>query len=261
VTQPDSQQVSSLPTTQTNVQPASPPPKPVEFWTKFHFFKLRFDEYTFNHWYIYLIGFGFIVLSTAILWDIRQGFLCCSDGFYYFGPAFNLSSTEGVLANWLGNLWAAGLFLIAVPFNRWRASASSTFQMLLDKKRISSVGQVGGISQDYRGFLEEYQRTLLSNKRYILIGISVIIPLIVILIWWKQWNIPYLRNLSMVDPLLLAIEWVRSILQYTLTALFLAYCFGVGAWVMCIMSSTCLYRHYTRVIEGILSNANCSANC
>ncbi len=28
-----------------------------------------------------------------------------------------------------------------------------------------------------------------------------------------------------------------------------------------LMSSTRLYRHYTRVIERIFSKANCSANC
>ena len=219
--------------TQPDAQSASSPPTPIEFWNRFRFFPLRFDEYSFNHWYIYVIGFYFIGLLTDILWDIRQGFLCCSDGFYYFGPAFNFSLSEGELTHWPFILWSMGLFLIALPFNRWRASIPSIFQMLLNKRHISSVSQASDISQDYKQFLEEYQRALLSNKRYILIGVSVIIPLIVILIWWKTYGIPDLAYMSK-DPLLLAIEWSRSVLFGGIFDLLLAYFFGVGAWMMYI---------------------------
>ncbi|HKF36662.1 MAG TPA: hypothetical protein VKB35_07130 [Ktedonobacteraceae bacterium] len=142
-----------------------------EFWHSFRFFPLRFDEYVFTHWYLFTIGLEGVLLILAASSDLINGFaIPAHDGLYYFLHAFHNSATYGVLTDWIYTSGIVAVSLIALAFNSWRRSIPTTFQELLSHRRISSIHENGDVKREYSGFLDRYQKTLLSRKRFILLG-------------------------------------------------------------------------------------------
>lgn len=190
----------------------------VDFRDSFRLFPLRFDKYCFDHWYLLIVGFYLSLMVLSTIYDVRFAQLCPGCGDRFFNLKYDLTS-------WILISLVLALVLVLLAFNGWRRNILSTFQVLLNKGRIYSHSQDIDIAQEYRCFLDAYQNTLLSKKRYILIAGSVIITLVVQLLTWG--------NPSRFDALLSIDSWFIAIV-YLVNFLFLSYFFGVAAWAMSV---------------------------
>lgn len=175
-----------------------------DFWYSFRLFPLHFDEYAFDHWYIFIVGASLIYLTI------------------------DFANVKKNITNPL--LISLGLVLVltVLAFNNWRRSVPKTFQTLLTKERTYSINQSGDIDEDYLTFIEDYQRTLLSNKRFFMISISIII--VVGFIFWGEFH--YLFPAS--SDSLLIVQVAGALLKVIIPTSLLGYFFGVAAWAMII---------------------------
>ncbi len=200
------------------------PSAPTDFWHRFRLFRFNFEEYSFNHWYVFLlVGFS-TFLFLDILYDVRNKS-------FDFSDSFEFSLTKFALTDWLFISLLVALALTVLAFNRWRGNIPTTFKLLLVKGRVRSLNQGSDINKEYSYFLEEYQRNLLSNKRYIVITISMVTCLALFFFIALIRYIPASLLGFKEDPLYYLIVWVFWTL---LPAIFLGYFFGVGAWVIII---------------------------
>ncbi len=170
------------------------------FWQSFHLFSLRFDEYVFDHIFVFIFLAYLIALVLDLLFDLRSK---------AFDPGRDFVYVKYDLTNWILISLAVALVLIVMSFNRWRSSIPSTFQKLLSKERINSTKQEANITQEYRYFLEEYQRTLLSSKRYFVIGISMLIAFGYAFIHERS----FILSPHPSDPYLLLLGWLLAIFK------------------------------------------------
>ena len=187
----------------------------VDFQDSFRLFPLRFDKFCINHGYLLIAGSTLIFSALYTIYDVRFAQLC--PDCYHF---YNLKSEFTI---WGIITLEITLVLLLLASNGWRRNILPTFQALLYKRRIYSHGQNTDIAQEYQYFLNAYQNALLSNKRYILIAISFITTLVFFLLAWGHPSRP--------DALLSIDSWFIAIINL-LNFLFLAYFFGVAAWIM-----------------------------
>lgn len=222
------------PTAQSGVPPVSTPATPADFWSHFHVFPLNFENYSFDHWYFYTIGYSVIMALLAIILDLSYGaYFYPRDFTYFLLHDFSQTYTKYTLFNWHGILEVIGLSLIALTFNNWRHSIPGTFQTLLSKDRISSNRQGADLHQDFYQFLEQYRQMLLNKKRYILIGSIVVICMTptLILLWQSAvYNISHIRF----DPLYWSVSFIYFLFNAPLIVLVEAYFFGIGCWVIAV---------------------------
>jgi len=159
------------------------------------------------------------VLVGDLNYDLRFDAIFSASGFY------NLKRD---LTSWTLIPLVIALALAILAFNRWRHHIPATFQMLLSKSRIASVSQAGDLHQEYQRFLEEYQRALLSHKRYFLVSTTVIICFLIFLVTTIQ-QLSY----TAIPPVLWTLRLVAGLCSI-LVAVIWGYFFGIGAWAMCI---------------------------
>jgi hypothetical protein len=177
---------------------------PKDFWHSFRLFPFPFDDFAFDHWYIFIVGASLIYLTIDVA-NIRKN-----------------------ITNPLLTSLGAILVLTVLAFNRWRYSVPKTFQTLLIKELVNSINQSGDIKADYLTFLEDYQRALLSNKRFFMISLSIIIA--VGFTFWGEFH--YLFPAS--SHTLLIIQIAGALLKVIIPLSLLGYFFGVAAWAMII---------------------------
>src|SRR6266849_4687352 len=187
----------------------------VDFQNTFRLFPLRFDTFCFDHWYWLIIGFVVPYIISSFTFDVRIAQLCPQCEHFY--------NIKNVLSNWFFISLVVALVLELLTFNTWRRNILSTFQVLLNKRRIYSHNQDTEVAQEYRSFLNTYQSTLLSYKRYFVIAIPVIFTCIYLLYIWSD---PGRK-----DALLSIDDWFIEIL-IILAFLFMSYFFGIAVWVM-----------------------------
>ena len=215
----------------------------IDFWQPFDTFPfpLQFDKYVFTHWYLFTIGLEGVLLILAVSSDLIDGFaIPAHDGLYYFLHEFHNSETYRVLTDWVYLSGVVAISLIALAFNSWRSSIPKTLKELLSHGRISSLHENGDVKREYSSFLDRYQKTLLSRKRYILLGAMFIICLA---LTWD--NFPYaydlFRHYSLLIPHspLFGISGIAQTMTYivvgTILAIFLeGYFFVAGTWVLAV---------------------------
>jgi hypothetical protein len=189
-----------------------------DFQNNFHLFPLGFDTFCFDHWYWLIIGFIVPFIMLIITFDVRYAQLCPQCALYY--------DVNSVLSNWMLLSLVVALSLALLTFNTWRRNIPSTFQALLNKRRIYAHNQDTEVAQEYRTFLNAYQSTLLSHKRYVVIAIPVIFTFIFQLYIWSTWS-----NFGRWDALLSIDNWLTVIL-IIVAYLFISYFFGIGIWAM-----------------------------
>jgi len=212
--------------------PVSAPATLADFWSRFHVFPLNFDDYFFNHWSFYTIGYYFVVVLLAIILDLRYSSIVYHDPTFYLHFYFPYTYTKGILTDWRYILDVIGISLTGLTFNQWRHRIPGTFQTLLNKERIASNHQGTDLHQEYYQFLGRYQHLLLSNKRYIVIGSIVAVCMIatLILVWPIEYYISYLRF----DPLYGSVRFLYYLINTPLAILLEAYFFGVGCWTIAV---------------------------
>lgn len=228
------------------------------YWSGFRIFPLRFDEWNFDHWWWLLLAFYIGCFTLSVLWDLHSqitynGFVCQTtrvcDGLFGRPPFnaiindFNHALTVQTLRNYPYHLFIIGQFFLILLFNNWRKKIPAFFQELQNKKIIVSDEQVTDSSREYPKFLEEYQKALLSEKRYRVLGLLLFCCLIYFFFWWKLFGFqntitvypsndfyPYYST-STNDSFLAVIENLLSIGQ-ALSIILLCYFVAVGGWVM-----------------------------
>jgi hypothetical protein len=213
---PASQQDSSIQSDKPNLNRDSSTSAIEKFWDSFRFFpKRRFilkwlDENSYRYWFVPVGTLVFIVLFAALLYDMRL-----NDDYSYL---------KRILTSWSIIPMAVALSLAALTFNIWRDSIPRTFKAL--QKRLSFPIRVENTWKEYLQFLEDYQQTLLSNKRYIPVSIIMIISLFISFLSTRQAILE--TNLALSPWRLLAVLFLLFL------AVIWGYFFGVGAWGMCI---------------------------
>ncbi len=190
----------------------------VDFHDSFRLFPLQFDKFCFNHWY-WLMASGFLILTVLnTIWDVRVAQL--------YPGSYHFIRLQNELTSWVNISSVIALVLVLLAFNGWRRNIIPTFQVLLNKGRIYSHSQDTDLAKEYQYFLDAYQNTLLSKKRYILIAVSVIIIFVFLLL--TEGNFLYFLLRSRFDALLL-IDDSFTVIWYLLSFLFLSYFFGVAS--------------------------------
>jgi hypothetical protein len=177
---------------------------PKDFWHAFRLLPFSFDDFAFDHWYLFIVGASLIYLTIDVA-NIRKN-----------------------ITNLLLTSLGAILVLAVLAFNRWRYSVPKTFQTLLIKELVYSINQSGDIKAGYLTFLEDYQRALLSNKRFFMISLSIITA--VGFTFWGEFH--YLFPAS--SHTLLIIQIAGALLKVIIPLSLLGYFFGVAAWAMII---------------------------
>jgi hypothetical protein len=192
-------------------------------------FPLRFDEYVFNHWYLFSIGLYLTLMTLGAILDIAYGFYFHHQAFYYFQYDFHNTYVYGDLTDWIYILGVVAVSLIALAFNKWRRSIYSRLQVLISKQRLRSIHTGGDVNQEYRRFLEEYQQALLSNKRYFLV-----VPMMIIFNGYTLWVVPLFFSyyMSRYDPLLGLLHFMRFVVGTPLATLLEGYFLATGTWVL-----------------------------
>ena len=213
-------------TAQSNVTSVSDSAALTDFWSHFRLFPLNLEDYSFDHWYFFTIGYYIVMALLAVIFDLRHGF-------YHLLHDFSQTLTRFTLFDRITIFEIIGTSLIALTFNHWRHSIPGTFKTLLSKERISSTHQCIDIQREYDLFLEQYQQMLLSKKRYILIGsIVVIIMIPTFILSWP--NILYVISNIRSDPFFWSVGLIYSLLAVPLAFLLEAYFIGVGSWVIVV---------------------------
>ena len=211
---------------QSGVPSVSAPAALADFWSHFRLFPLSFEDYSFDHWYLFPIGYYLILALLAVILDLRLSP-------YYLLHDFSQTYTRFTLFNGIHIFEIIGTSLIALTFNNWRHSISGTFQALLSKERISSSHPGADIHQEYYLFLEQYQQMLSSKKRYILIGsivVLIMIPTLVVNGPLVLYDISSIRF----EPLFWSVKLIYDLIDTALAFLLEAYFIGVGSWVIVV---------------------------
>lgn len=124
------------------------------------------------------------------------------------------------------------LALILWLFNRWRHSIPQTFRELLRRGQINSLTQGEDVQKVYLRFLNNYQKTLLSRKRYafsILITIMYAVPCFIALR-------SHIFPVGHFDPILQTIRWITDFIRVVIIASLLGYFSGIGLWAIATSS-------------------------
>lgn len=193
-----------------NVSLSSPLAMSADYWNSIHVFASRFDESGFTFWYIYILGAYTLLLLPFVL---------------HVTHLINIF-TPHELAFYRENLWlilfiGIAIVLMVLTFNMWRVSICTTFQTLITKQRIRLKNEDGNLDQEYRIFIDDYTKDLLSRRRYISVAISVAVCLV---LFWLLLA-PYVSFSSHISPLLIFL--IPS-------ALILGYFLGISSWIMIV---------------------------
>lgn len=137
------------------------PTPPFNFWHTFRLFPSSFDESGFKYWYIYIYGLLALALIPLLASYFNVVVLPSKYKFY----------TENAP---LIILLPITLSLVVLSYNHWRRGIRGVFEDFDTGRHLSSRRGESHFSEDYTSFLNEYQNELLSNHRYIIIGIAVI---------------------------------------------------------------------------------------
>jgi hypothetical protein len=195
---------------------------PVDFWRAFRTFPLQFDEYCFTYWYFLVGAFILIVLAGATIYDTAHAVI-------YSSLSFPLLTS--IFTTWTFIPLVVTFALVAGTFNAWRRRIPPTFQTLIAKQRVRSTQQGRDLQQEYQDFLDTFQQTLLSNKRYIPVASIMMLSLVICLLSTRS---------ALLDPTVPHILWPVSVwtlcwllvLGLLVVALIWGYFFGIAAWTM-----------------------------
>lgn len=210
------------------------------FWSSFRLFPLKFDRYSFKYWYLYVIGYGILLLIVDLILDNYVNRVKPTvpilplPGAY---PYTRLDVTNGVLLSAI-----VAVILIMLAFNSWANRIRSIFQTLLDKGRISAANKDVDLNNAYLTFLDEYQKNLLSKKRYWLASLPVGLAVVYIL------NAIFLKtafinlNLRFFPAFEKGVWIAKGFIGLILPALLLGYFIAVATWVM-----YCTGRHIKKL--------------
>lgn len=194
----------------------------------FRLFPFKFEESCFNRWYILLSSGAAILLLLDMLYDIQNKSLNIADGFEF-------SLTKSAFTDWLFISLVVALALSVLAFNKWRGTVPAAFKILLTKERVGSFHRGSDVTAEYHNFLREYQVKLLSNKRYLVIAISMATCFILFFLMASNRYFPPSALGFNDDSLYYFIVWIFWI---TLPTFFLGYFFGVAAWTIMITGLT-----------------------
>jgi hypothetical protein len=228
------------------------------FWSRFRIFPIRFDEWNFDHWWLFLIVFYIGWITLSLFWDFHSsmtygGFVCqvlrdCNET--YGRPPynaiikdFNYALTVQFLHNYPIHLFIVGQFFLIFLFNNWRKKIPPFFQELQKKKIKVSVEEANYSSPEYQKFLDEYQKALLSQKRYLVLGILLFCCLIFFFFEWSlfpfqntitiyPYNDTYFHYSTSTQDSFLAAVGNILIIWEALSIILLCYFVAIGGWVM-----------------------------
>jgi len=220
-----------------NLSLKTPSSKPGDFWSTFHRFPLSFEENVFQRWYILTLGPYLILLFLSFLLDILGNIRDTGNGFS--GSPFSFIWTASELTDWIFISISVVLSLSALAFNRWCQKIVPTLRTLLDEGHILSPAQ-DDLRQRYFDFLGEYQQALLNRKRYLLIGLVLILTLLLTSIPFV-WIAPdrtvfdFLPSLFSFGPIP-GLSFLHSFIWNVLAPLIWSYFAAVGAWIILMTS-------------------------
>jgi hypothetical protein len=221
-----------------NISLKTPSSKLADFWSTFHRFPLSFEENGFQRWYIPTLGPYLILLFLSFLLDIFWNIRNTGNGFSGFPFSFIWTASE--LTDWIFISVSVALSLTTLAFNRWCHSIVPTLRTLLDEGHILSPAQ-DDLRQRYFDFLGEYQQALLNRKRYLLIGLVLILTLVLTSIPFV-WIAPdrtvfdNSRFLFSFDPISGLVWFLRNLIWNVLAPLIWSYFVAAGAWIILITS-------------------------
>jgi hypothetical protein len=215
----------------------------VNFRQDFRLFPLSLDKHMFHYWYIFPVMFIVVVFLLDLMIDLRIIYLVnvfhqnwvttslTSKGTYSTSPYQNFGTIKVELTNWLLFSFVIMITLAVVFLMRWWSGIPAMFQKVLNKGLICSRSLNRSINQDYQRFLDEYQQSLLSRRRYLFIGFLISINLLFSLIQsWSSFS--WLFNSS--DSILSFLGWLTLIFRVILFNIVLGYILGAGFWTMII---------------------------
>jgi len=186
------------------IEIASTPP--VNFWRTFRLFPSTFDESGFKYWYIYIYGLLALALIPLLAYYFNIGVPPSKYTFY----------TENAL---LLILLPITLSLVVLSFNYWRRGIRGLFEYFDTGRHLSSRRGESHFSDEYTSFLNEYQNELLSSRRYIIIGITVIASVGILSLLLRAYlSSPYLLLLFCILP----------------GGIILGYFLGASSWTMLV---------------------------
>jgi hypothetical protein len=190
-------------------------PIPADFWQKFRPFTQTFDEYCFEHWYLFTVGPYLVLIVLNIIRTFRA----------QNGTFLSLFDTIPFgIAGWIVISTTIALSLVALAFNSCWRHLTKALQELFDEERITSIRTDSDLAKEYQDFLEEYLCALRRKRRYLL-------SLALMALTLRLSLPPVTESLF----LLANSDLLRSIgltFMNVLAPLIWAYFVGVGVWML-----------------------------
>lgn len=179
---------------------------PVNFWHTFRLFPSSFEESGFKYWYIY----NYALLALALIPLLANYFhtIVPSSEYKFYTDNFLLFIILPIT-----------LSLVVLSYNNWRRGIRDVFEHFATGRHLSSRRGESHFRDEYTSFLNAYQDKLLSNYRYIIIGIAVITSIGILSLLLRAYlSFPYLLLLFCILP----------------GGIILGYFLGVSSWTMLV---------------------------
>jgi hypothetical protein len=221
-----------------NISLKTPSSKLVDFWNTFHLFPSSFEKNAFRRWYILALGPYLTLLFLSCLLDIFWNIRNTGNGFSGFPFSFSFTASE--LTDWIFISISVVLSLCALAFNRWCQRIVPTLRTLLDEGHILSPAQ-DDLRQRYFDFLGQYQQSLLSRKRYLLIAFVLILTLLLTGIPFVfpalgRTIFDYFPSFFSFDPIFDLVSFLHNLIWNVLATLVWSYFGAAGGWIILMTS-------------------------
>ncbi len=150
-----------------------------DYWKEFRLFGSSFEEWSFRYWYLVPLAFFVLLLIIDVNLDLRQGidlFAALSQGSLYAKAPYSFTLHD-ITSTYL--LFALVAFLgTGFTFDRWGKSIPILLWRLYTLGRIFSRTTRQKVTQEeYLRFLARYQQALLGWKRFLFLGVALLLTL------------------------------------------------------------------------------------
>jgi len=137
------------------------------FWDRFHLLPSRFARFAFRHWYLFTVGFYLLTVALSAVCDFMPP--PWAKDWWPASCFLGLRHVCYILTYpWL-IAWYAAVSALPVLFNTWRRGVAELFQDLYQTGRVAAKDADDDLDTQYLAYLEEYQRSLYSPKRYVIL--------------------------------------------------------------------------------------------